>query len=396
MGADPLSALSQRLVDTRLEGGWIIRLVDQNGHLAARKNIAASNMVDLADYEPVKQLHSGSSGYGTFTRNTQTLLTRYEPVPGYGWGVLVEQPSAVLQQNVWNLEKRVWLLGLLFVAVGVFISFLLESLYARLELGNRVMDLSVDMFCVAGFDGYFKSVNPIWEKVLGFSTKELLSKPFTEFVHPEDRGATEGERTALSTGKQTLAFENRYLCKDGSYKWFSWNVVSVPSQGLMYAVARDVTQVKKWSQQIEQQNKELEARNREIERATKLKSKFLANMSHELRTPLNAIVGFSELLSEQTGGPLTEKQNRFVNHIRTGAAHLLQLINDVLDLSKIEAGFLISTVKIFPLKKLCLRSCRLSNLWLRLRRINFEMKLGGRTPHFCRPGPASNRFSTIS
>ena len=85
-------------------------------------------------------------------------------------------------------------------------------------------------------------------------------------------------------------------------------------------------------------NKELELKNREVERATKLKSQFLASMSHELRTPLNAIIGFSDLLAEKTAGPLTDKQGRFVGHVRDGAHHLLQLINDILDLSKIEAG----------------------------------------------------------
>ena len=85
-------------------------------------------------------------------------------------------------------------------------------------------------------------------------------------------------------------------------------------------------------------NKELDLRNREVERATQLKSKFLASMSHELRTPLNAIVGFSDLLAEQTAGQLNEKQKRFVHHIKQGSGHLLQLINDILDLSKIEAG----------------------------------------------------------
>jgi len=85
-------------------------------------------------------------------------------------------------------------------------------------------------------------------------------------------------------------------------------------------------------------NRELDLRNREVERATQMKSKFLASMSHELRTPLNAIVGFSDLLAEQTAGQLNDKQKRFVNHIKQGSAHLLQLINDILDLSKIEAG----------------------------------------------------------
>ena len=85
-------------------------------------------------------------------------------------------------------------------------------------------------------------------------------------------------------------------------------------------------------------NKELELRNREVERANRLKSEFLASMSHELRTPLNAIIGFSDLLAEQIAGPLSPKQQRFVSHIQQGARHLLALINDILDLSKVEAG----------------------------------------------------------
>ena len=97
-------------------------------------------------------------------------------------------------------------------------------------------------------------------------------------------------------------------------------------------------------------NKELDLRNREVERATQMKSKFLASMSHELRTPLNAIVGFSDLLSEGTPGELNAKQKRFLNHIKQGSTHLLQLINDILDLSKIEAGQLELRCEDFDLK----------------------------------------------
>jgi signal transduction histidine kinase/CHASE3 domain sensor protein len=92
------------------------------------------------------------------------------------------------------------------------------------------------------------------------------------------------------------------------------------------------------TEQLADVNRQLAERNREVERATRMKSQFLARMSHELRTPLNAIVGFSDLLGEESVGRLGEKQRRFVGHIRAGAYHLLQLISDVLDVSKIEAG----------------------------------------------------------
>ncbi len=480
---------------------------------------------------------------------------------------------------------------------------------SRLDIGNRFISLSIDLFCVAGFDGYFKSLNPSWEKVLGFTTHELKAKPYLEFIHPDDRPATTAEATRLEKREVTFAFENRYLCKDGSYKWLSWSAVSVPEQKVIYAVARDITERKRidaalreseerfrllvnnvkdyailmldpagrvtsWNQGAERikgykadeivgkhfscfyppvdvqagkperelqtaiatgryeeegwrvrkdgsqfwasvvittltddagklrgfskitrditdrrsveallqeseerhrklfdnnphptwlydretfgflavndaavrkygysrdqfltmtikdirppedvpavlericsihdgnekigmwrhrrkdgslidveitsyalnflgrpaevivavdvtqrkrdeeekrkfiatlatTNEELELRNREVEHATKLKSKFLASMSHELRTPLNAIVGFSDLLAEETAGQLNPKQKRFVNHIKQGSAHLLQLINDILDLSKIEAGQLELRCEYFQVK----------------------------------------------
>jgi signal transduction histidine kinase/CheY-like chemotaxis protein len=112
-----------------------------------------------------------------------------------------------------------------------------------------------------------------------------------------------------------------------------------------YLLQRDITERKRMEEatlrlnaELGAANRQLEDRNREVERATRLKSKFLASMSHELRTPLNAIVGFSDLLADQTPGQLNDKQKRFVNHIKQGSSHLLQLINDILDLSKIEAG----------------------------------------------------------
>lgn len=104
------------------------------------------------------------------------------------------------------------------------------------------------------------------------------------------------------------------------------------------ALENEIAQKQIYQEEVERQKAELELRNREIERANQLKSEFLASMSHELRTPLNAVIGFSDLLSEEPDDALTEKQRRFIDHIRTGTQHLLRLINDILDLSKIEAG----------------------------------------------------------
>lgn len=134
-----------------------------------------------------------------------------------------------------------------------------EDITARKEAEierKRLFDLSPDMFCVAGLDGYFKQLNPAWEQNLGYSLQELQSKPFVEFVHPDDRERTEVEAQHVAHGMSSTAFENRYRCRDGTYRWLSWSSQVVPEDGLVYAVARDITARKKVADAL----KESEAR----------------------------------------------------------------------------------------------------------------------------------------
>jgi PAS domain S-box-containing protein len=106
---------------------------------------------------------------------------------------------------------------------------------------DQLFDLSLDLFCIAGFDGYFKRVNPAWEKTLGISKDELLSRPYIDFVHPDDREATLGEAKSMGEGTVTFSFENRYRCGDGTYIWLLWNATPSSDQQLIFAVARDIT-----------------------------------------------------------------------------------------------------------------------------------------------------------
>ncbi len=116
---------------------------------------------------------------------------------------------------------------------------------------------SIDLLCIAGFDGFFKCLNPAWSKTFGYSDAELLAKPYLEFVHPEDISATIAEAKKLETECQTIEFQNRYRCKEGSYRWLSWNVTAVPEKQILYCLARDITQNKQREAELHQSQKQL-------------------------------------------------------------------------------------------------------------------------------------------
>src|SRR5687767_12246236 len=124
---------------------------------------------------------------------------------------------------------------------------------------DRFFDLSIDMLTIAHFSGYFIRLNPAWERTLGFSREELQSKPMFEFVHPDDRERTLAQNRKVRTGGQAHAFENRYICKNGSYKWLLWNATADIDHQLIYSVARDITERKQAEEEREQLLQNLQA-----------------------------------------------------------------------------------------------------------------------------------------
>ncbi|MBI1755911.1 MAG: response regulator [Fimbriimonas ginsengisoli] len=214
---------------------------------------------------------------------------------------------------------------------------------------DRFFTLSLDMLCIANADGYFKRVSPAFTRTLGWTVEELITRPFLDFVHPDDQEATLKEvEKQIVAGEKVLQFENRYLHRDGSWRVFSWKSMPQPD-GFMYATARDVTELKETQAQISNLNQGLQARAAELEtarkeadRANHAKSEFLSRMSHELRTPMNAVIGYAQLLQVRSDDPRTLES---AEAILKGGRHLLSMINEVLDLARIEAGKLALSVE---------------------------------------------------
>ncbi len=217
--------------------------------------------------------------------------------------------------------------------VGNQIGMFLDRRRAQDEL-DRFFDVSLDMLCIAGFDGYFKRVNPAWRRILGYTDEELLGRPYIDFVHPDDRNATGVQAKTLSDGREVITFENRYRHKDGTMRWLLWTSAPLPDKQVIYAAARDITERKEAEETLATLVRELELAKSRAEDATEAKSAFLANMSHEIRTPLTAILGMTSLALDTK---LTSEQQEYLTTVRSSAEALLDVVNDVLDFSKIEA-----------------------------------------------------------
>lgn len=129
---------------------------------------------------------------------------------------------------------------------------------------DRFFDVAIDMICVLDFSGYFRQLNPAWERTLGFTREELMSRPFIEFVHPDDRERTLNQNREVRGGGKALGFENRYMCKDGDFRWLRWNAAPDSGSAVIYSVARDITDSKRAEAERERLVTELQAALAEV------------------------------------------------------------------------------------------------------------------------------------
>jgi len=211
--------------------------------------------------------------------------------------------------------------------------------------GAEFFEMSLDLLCISGFDGFFKRVNPSWMKTLGWSEAELMARPLIDFVHPDDRQATLLGREGLKESKPLIGLVNRYRCKDGSYRWFEWRSVGHSEREVVYASARDVTEQRE-AERVLREAKEIQERmQRQLILSDRLASvgMLAAGVAHEINNPLAYVIANLDLLAEEVKTAASDRRapnlqdwSEAVREAREGSDRIRKIVRGLKTLSRAE------------------------------------------------------------
>jgi PAS domain S-box-containing protein len=228
-----------------------------------------------------------------------------------------------------------------------------EALARELARSKGLLDASFDGIVVIDAQGYVVDANESYARMMGRTLDETLQLHISDW---DAQWSPQELDDIVTTGRFVdCTFETVHRRKDGSTYEVEITVsnVAVGDEILQLCICRDITERKRSEEQLRLSNERMSLANAELARAARLKDEFLASMSHELRTPLNAILGLAEALIEDIFGPLNDEQREHLTTIEKSGKHLLALINDILDLSKVESGRMELEITPVPVEEFC-------------------------------------------
>ncbi len=200
------------------------------------------------------------------------------------------------------------------------------------DWAGQLVELSADLFATVGPDGHVKWCNASWRRTLGWSEDQILDRPFTEFVHPDDAARTTNQMRRAFAGEDRVEFENRCRAAHGDYQIVSWRLS--PADGVALLAGTDITRERSAEEAARGLKQHVERRTAELDEITEELEAFNYSVSHDLRAPLRAIDGFSAVVAREYAERLDDSGREMLERVRNGVAKLNTLIDAMLVLSR--------------------------------------------------------------
>ncbi|MBI4826048.1 MAG: PAS domain S-box protein [Nitrospirae bacterium] len=323
-----------------------IYVVDKKGNLVFHPDYVMDRIIDYSNIPPVRNVLKGMEGIETIIGPVHKLpvISAYHPVTEWGWGVVVEQQINAVLAPAKKIQFALFAVTGFMLLLGGYFAYKASALMVSVKIAEENLSVTLhsigDGVLVVDVEQKIVRLNPVAEHLTGWKEAEARGRRVEEvfrIMNEKTRmPAVIPVEEVFSTGLiKGLANHTILISKDGTEHPIADSAAPIRGKGSeilgVVLVFRDVT-AEREAELL------LQVAILAAESANKAKSDFLANMSHELRTPMNSIIGFSEVLEDGLYGELNQNQKEYVNNILTSGRHLLSLINDILDLSKVEAG----------------------------------------------------------
>jgi len=208
-----------------------------------------------------------------------------------------------------------------------------EELRQMADENSRVFNNSVNLNCIASFEGCFLKLNPIWEKTLGWTIDELKATNFVSFIHPDDLESTHKVIEYIAAGNTSFTFENRYRCKDGSYRWLLWSSSPDINRKLIYAAAIDITERKRSEEELQRSKTSLEVAALELKEQNRQLDDFAHIISHNMRSPIGNINALIGLLNENSS---KEEYQLIFGKLSDVSKNLKETMNELMETIKVK------------------------------------------------------------